>query len=67
MKHLMTWTAGALPILSSSSSFAQSRNNMMNGDWWGGSWMGGDGGFWMAVAMIAVVAIVVWAVLQSKK
>ena len=67
MKHLMTWAAGTLPLLSSSPSFAQSGNNMMNGDWWGGSWMGGNGGFWMAVVMIAVVAIVVWAILQSKK
>ena len=69
MKHLMTLAAGSVPLLSSSPSFAQS-GNMMNGDWWGGSWMGGYGGyggFWMAIAMIAVVAIVVWAILQSKK
>jgi hypothetical protein len=66
MKHLMTWTAGALPLLSSSPSFAQG-GTMMNGDWWGGSWMGGYGGFWMAIAMIAVVGLVVWAVGQNKK
>ena len=66
MKHLMTCTAGAVPLLSASPSFAQS-GNMMNGDWWGGTWMGGYGGFWMAIAMVAVVAIVVWAILQSKK
>ena len=66
MKHLMTCTAGAVPLLSASPSFAQS-GNMMNGDWWGGTWMGGYGGFWMAIAMVAVVAIVVWAILQSRK
>jgi succinate-acetate transporter protein len=66
MKHLMTWATGAVPLLSSSACFAQGAN-MMNGDWWGGNMMSGYGGFWMAVAMIAVVAIVVWAILQNKK
>lgn len=66
MKHLMTCAAGAVPLLSASPSFAQG-GNMMNGDWWGGTWMGGYGGFWMAIAMVAVVAIVVWAILQSRK
>ena len=66
MKNLMTWAAGTVPLLSSIPAFAQS-GTMMNGDWWGGSWMGGYGGFWMAIAMIAVVAIVVWAILQNKK
>jgi uncharacterized membrane protein len=69
MKHSMTSVAGAVPLLSAGPSFAQS-GNMMNGDWWGGSWMGGYGGyggFWMAIAMVAVVAIVVWAILQNKK
>lgn len=66
MKHLMTWAAGTAPLLNSSLSFAQG-GTMMSGDWWGGSWMGGYGGFWMAVVMIAVVGIVVWAILQRKK
>ncbi|MDP3355398.1 MAG: hypothetical protein Q8M51_05995 [Polaromonas sp.] len=66
MKHLMTWAAGTVPLLNSNPSFAQG-GTMMNGDWWGGGWMGGYGGFWMAGVMIAVVAIVVWAILQNKK
>ena len=66
MKHLITWTAGSVPFLSSSASFAQG-GTMMRGDWWGGNWMGGGGGFWMAIAMVAVVALVIWAVLQNKK
>ena len=67
MKQLMTWAAGTLPLLSSTATFAQSGNSMMNGDWWGGSWMGGYSGFWMALVMIAVVAIIVWAILQNRK
>ncbi len=66
MKHLMTWAAGSVPFLSSSTAFAQA-GTMMSGDWWGGSWMGGYGGLWMIFAMIGVVALVVWAVLQNKK
>ena len=65
MKHLMTWAAGSVPLFSSSASFAQS-GTMMGGDWWGGSWMGGDG-LWMAIAMVAVFALVIWAALQNKK
>ena len=65
MKNLMTLAAGTIPLLASSPSFAQG-GNMMNGDWWGGSWMDGYGGFWMAIAMIGVVALVVWAICQNK-
>lgn len=66
MKHLMTWAAGSVPFFSSSAAFAQG-GTMMSGDWWGGSWMGGYGGFWMAIAMIAVFALVIWAVMQNRK
>ena len=66
MKNLMTWTAGSVPFFSSNASFAQG-GTMMSGDWWGGNWMGGGGGFWMAIAMVAIVLLVIWAVLQNKK
>ena len=66
MKHLMTWAAGSVPLLSSSPSFAQG-GTMMSGDWWSGSWMGGYDGFWMAIAMVAIFALIIWAVLQNKK
>ena len=65
MNKLMALAAGTLSLLASSPSFAQGAN-MMNGDWWGGSWMDGYGGFWMAIAMIVVVALVVWAICQNK-
>ena len=40
---------------------------MMNGDWWASSWMGGYSWYWMALVMIAVVVLVVWAMGQGKK
>lgn len=62
MKYLIASALGALCL----TSFAQG-SSMMNGNGWGGGWMGGYGGFWMAIAAIAVVALVVWAILQNKK
>ena len=66
MKHLTTWAAGAVALLSSIPSFAQG-GTMMNGDWWGTGWMGGYSWYWMALVMIAVVVLVVWAMGQDKK
>ena len=66
MKHLMLWAAGAVPLLSSSPCFAQS-GTMMNGDWWGTGWMGGSSWYWMALVMIALVVLVVWAMGKDKK
>lgn len=40
---------------------------MMNGGWWGSSWMDGYSWYVMAIVMIAVVVLVVWAVGQDKK
>ena len=41
---------------------------MMNGDMWGGGWMGGYGGMWMPVlVLVAVVALVAWIGKRSGK
>lgn len=37
------------------------------GDMWSGGWMGGYGGFWVPVLLLAVVALVVWIVMQKRK
>ena len=66
MKHLMTWAAGAVPVLACGPAFAQG-GTMMNGGWLGTSWMGGYSWYWMAIVMIAVVVIVVWAIDQNRK
>ena len=66
MKNLLIIAFGTVPLLTTGVSFAQS-GNMMNGGAWGNSWMGGYGGIWMPILMIAViVALVVWIVKQKK-
>ena len=66
MKKLLVIAFGTVPLLTTGVSFAQS-GNMMNGGAWGNNWMGGYGGIWMPILMIAVVvAVVVWIVKQKK-
>lgn len=66
MKTSLFIAFGLVPMLTPAVSFAQS-GNMMNGGAWGSSWMGGYGGIWMPILMIAVVvALVVWIVKQKK-
>lgn len=73
MRTLLAATTGALALLLPWAAFAQS-GNMMNGGapgagWMGGyGWMGGDGGAWMpTLLLVAVVAFVVWVVMQKRK
>lgn len=48
------------------SAFAQN-GTMMNGGMWGSGWMGGHGGYWMPLLVLAVVVgLVVWVVKQKK-
>ena len=66
MKTLRAIALATVPVLTTDVSFAQNAN-MMNGGAWSNSWMGGYGGIWMPILMIAVVvALVVWIVKQKK-
>lgn len=66
MKTLLAFAFGTVIFLTTGVSLAQS-GNMMNGGAWGNSWMGGYGGMWMPILIIAVVvALVVWIVKQKK-
>jgi len=41
---------------------------MMNGGMWGFGWMGGYGGYWLPILLVAVVAgLVIWVVKQRGK
>lgn len=67
MRNLLAMAVGAVPLLTTGVSFAQS-GNMMNSGLWSGGWMGGYGGVWMPVLLvIVVVALVLWVVKQKNK
>lgn len=69
MKTLMTMIVATLPMTAVGPASAQNEG-MMNGGYggmWGGGWMGGYGGFWIPILLVAVVALVVWIVMQKRK
>jgi hypothetical protein len=60
--RLLTIAAGTVPLLSAEIVWAQN-GSMMNGDMWGGGWLGGFGGIWgLALLVIVIAAVVAWAV-----
>ena len=65
MKNLLIIAFGTVPLLTTVVSFAQS-GNMMNGGAWGNSWMGGYGGIWMPILMIAVIVALVSGLLNKR-
>lgn len=52
MNILRSLFVGAVPLLAASAALAQN-GNMMGGAWSG--WMGGYGGIWMPILLVAVV------------
>ncbi len=67
MKFLTAAAVGAIALLPTSGTLAQG-GNMMNGNTWGGHWMGGGyGGWWVPVLLIVLIGVIVWAVLQKRK
>jgi hypothetical protein len=58
---------GLASLLATGSTLAQN-GTMMNGGMWGSGWMGGYGGYWVPILVLAVVVgLVVWVVKQQKK
>ena len=65
MKTLLAMAVGTMPLLAAGIASAQT-GNMMDGSGWGMGWMGGYGGFWGPLVLIAVIAGVVALVMQRK-
>ena len=62
MKTLLAVAVGSVPLLTTGVVSAQS-GYMMNGNMWNGGWMGGYGGAWVPILLVAVVVgLVVWVV-----
>ena len=67
MNALHSFGIGLALLLATGSAVAQN-GTMMNGGTWGSGWMGGYGGYWLPVLVLAVVVgLVVWVVKQQKK
>jgi ABC-type multidrug transport system permease subunit len=62
MKTFFAAAVGSVPLLTTGVASAQS-GYMMNGNMWHGGWMGGYGGAWVPILLVAaVVGLVVWVV-----
>jgi uncharacterized membrane protein len=67
MHALQSVGVGLASLLATGSTLAQN-GTMMNGGMWGPGWMGGYGGYWVPILVLAVVVgLVVWVVKQQKK
>ncbi len=67
MNALGSVCVGLASLLATGSTLAQN-GTMMNGGMWGSGWMGGYGGYWLPILVLAVVVgLVVWVVKQQKK
>ena len=73
MKTLLAMAVGAMTLLATGVSFAQT-GNMMNGGTGSDGWMngygamGGYGGIWVpTLLIIVVVGLVAWVVSQKRK
>lgn len=64
MNNLRTLSFGTASLLAGSAALAQS-GNMMGGTW-GDGWMGGYGGYWMPILLVAVVAAIVVLIVRRK-
>ncbi len=65
MKSLSSIAIATASLLASGAASAQN-GNMMNGGSWGSGWMGGYGGIWMPILLVAVVAGVVALIVGRK-
>ena len=60
MKTLNALTVGMVSLVTTGAALAQN-SNMMNGGAWSGDWMGGYGGLWLPMVLVAVlVGLVAW-------
>ena len=65
MKTLLVMAVGTVPLLATGIALAQT-GNMMDGSGWNMGWMGGYGGIWGPIVLVAVIAGLVALVMQRK-
>ena len=67
MKTLMTVVAATVSLTAIGDASAQNGGMMNGGGMSGSGWMGGYGGYWVPILLVAVVGLVVWVVMQNRK
>ena len=65
MKKLLATGIGSAPLFAATAAMAQS-GQMMNDGVWGMGWMGGYGGIWVPILLVAVVVAAVAVFMQRK-
>lgn len=65
MKTLHFLASGAAGLMASGAALAQG-GHMMNGGFWDGGWMGGFGGIWMPILLLAAVVAIVILIVKRK-
>jgi len=65
MKKLLATGMGSASMFAATAALGQT-GQMMNDGGWGMGWMGGYGGIWVPIVLVAVVAAVVVIVAQRK-
>jgi uncharacterized membrane protein len=65
MTSLQASTFGVASLLTSGLAQAQG-GHMMDGGWWGAGSMGGYGGIWMPILVVAVVVGIVLLIVKRK-
>jgi len=65
MKKLLATGIGPAPLFAATAAMAQS-GQMMNDGVWGMGWMGGYGGIWVPILLVAVVVAAVAVFMQRK-
>ena len=65
MKKLLATGIGSASLFAVTTAMAQN-SHMMTDGLWGTGWMGGYGGTWVPILLVAVVAAAVAVILQRK-
>jgi len=65
MKKLLATGIGSGSMLAATAALGQT-GQMMNDSMWGSGWMGGYGGVWVPILLVAVVVAAVVVIMQRK-
>lgn len=67
MKSLIPILAGLVTVVTSAEATAQTGQMMNGGGMMGSGWMGGYGGYWGPILLVALIGVVIWAILNRRK